>query len=1069
MSHVHDTHISFNEEYILLEEIGKGAFSVVKKCQHKASRIDYAAKIINRKRLNSRELQKLEREARICRQLDHTNIVRLHQSIPEECYHYLIFDLVTGGELFEDIVAREYYSEADASRCLYQMLDAISYCHNCSIVHRDLKPENLLLASKNRGAAIKLADFGLAIEVHGDQTAWFGFAGTPGYLSPEILRKEPYGRAVDMWACGVILYILLVGYPPFWDEDQHRLYAQIKVGHYEYPSPEWDTVTADAKNLINQMLTTNPSKRISAAEALKHPWICQPDRIASAIHRQETVDCLKKFNARRKLKGAILTTMLATRNLTKTNRHGGGNVEGDVGVQKESDRNVINENRRASITDDVVTLTTPLETPPSNVSLDVIDQETCKIDIGNCPSDLGLVRDKQLISLGKPEKILAVTDNSDGTLRHEDGSQIINIEDTDDDDDDDSKPSHFHNLDLSQSSSTFTQEELNDAKIFNNPNLPTTSSLNRIQSMLHNIFSMSSTTSSSVTTTTNTRMRNEMSLKLVRPRKVELKKTNDKWSSILKRLTPRPLLSRSVSSQSSNIPSNILPTSSSIDMVSQSCSPSTKSKVTRLPTITTTTNSDQSMKFTKSYSTHLSTTSTTNTKTTKTITTKTMTKTMTSVGNERRRSMKDEKKLEEYRIYICEECSWLSIDGSGKDIIHTNYANGKYEKLLNEMEDILFNLLNEQKKRLRIFDELSKFEKNNEMKKKNDLLMIHSNRTINVNSGTRNYMSSHMSGKNDLKEDDIIYYVRCINERDFLILVNDRRNHERMFHRSVNRQNRGRLTDNDEKSSQADEKTHAARLVLDNKATTTTVNNGTATSVTTTSANNSNATNCVTSSMSPAAHTNHQTNKSSAAANQALNQRGGTVTIANAAPANSTSKYLDIMAKENATFEGGNDPLEDEDVRAAKEQEIIKMTEALLASIACGDYDLYQRLCDSKMTAFEPESLGNLIEGLGFHKFYFENTNTRSSTSSTPNAAGSNSGMMKPNVNTVILHPIVHMLSENSACIAYIRLIQYLDNNGNFRSHQFEETRVWQKKPGNSRWYCIHFHRSTSNSPHQQQ
>ncbi|CAN2387277.1 Calcium calmodulin-dependent protein kinase [Pristimantis euphronides] len=184
------------------------------------------------------------------------------------------------------------------------------------VVHRDLKPENLLLASKLKGAAVKLADFGLAIEVEGEQQAWFGFAGTPGYLSPEVLRKDPYGKAVDLWACGVILYILLVGYPPFWDEDQHRLYQQIKAGAYDFPSPEWDTVTPEAKDLINKMLTINPSKRITAAEALKHPWISHRSTVASCMHRQETVDCLKKFNARRKLKGAILTTMLATRNFS---------------------------------------------------------------------------------------------------------------------------------------------------------------------------------------------------------------------------------------------------------------------------------------------------------------------------------------------------------------------------------------------------------------------------------------------------------------------------------------------------------------------------------------------------------------------------------------------------------------------------------------------------------------------------------------------------------------------------------------------------------------------------------
>ncbi|KAI1238680.1 hypothetical protein IHE44_0013420 [Lamprotornis superbus] len=189
--------------------------------------------------------------------------------------------------------------------CIQQILEAVLHCHQMGVVHRDLKPENLLLASKSKGAAVKLADFGLAIEVQGEQQAWFGFAGTPGYLSPEVLRKDPYGKPVDMWACGVILYILLVGYPPFWDEDQHRLYQQIKAGAYDFPSPEWDTVTPEAKDLINKMLTINPAKRITASEALKHPWICVTT-FYCCLYDAQTRDCrlLEEIQCKKKTKAA---------------------------------------------------------------------------------------------------------------------------------------------------------------------------------------------------------------------------------------------------------------------------------------------------------------------------------------------------------------------------------------------------------------------------------------------------------------------------------------------------------------------------------------------------------------------------------------------------------------------------------------------------------------------------------------------------------------------------------------------------------------------------------------------
>ncbi|XP_072534465.1 calcium/calmodulin-dependent protein kinase type II subunit gamma isoform X6 [Salminus brasiliensis] len=397
------TSTRFTDEYQLYEELGKGAFSVVRRCVKKSTGQEYAAKIINTKKLSARDHQKLEREARICRLLKHPNIVRLHDSISEEGFHYLVFDLVTGGELFEDIVAREYYSEADASHCINQILESVSHIHQHDIVHRDLKPENLLLASKMKGAAVKLADFGLAIEVQGDQQAWFGFAGTPGYLSPEVLRKDPYGKPVDIWACGVILYILLVGYPPFWDEDQHKLYQQIKAGAYDFPSPEWDTVTPEAKNLINQMLTINPAKRITADQALKHPWVCQRSTVASMMHRQETVECLRKFNARRKLKGAILTTMLVSRNFSACKSL--LNKKSD-GVKPQTNNNKNSVVSSSSTKDSSISSTAPME-PQTTVVHNPADgikgsTESCntteeedmkgrKVSVGGVSSDSAVV------------------------------------------------------------------------------------------------------------------------------------------------------------------------------------------------------------------------------------------------------------------------------------------------------------------------------------------------------------------------------------------------------------------------------------------------------------------------------------------------------------------------------------------------------------------------------------------------------------------------------------------------------------------------------------------------------
>eukprot|EP00056_Hartaetosiga_gracilis_P014436 m.240565 g.240565 ORF g.240565 m.240565 type:complete len:464 (-) comp15422_c0_seq1:73-1464(-) len=284
-------------------QLGTGAFSTVYRCVNKETGEVNAVKVIALKSLKSTDINKIQREIRICTELDHDNIVRLRNSYHDQTHFYIVFEFVSGGELFDEIVKRKFYNEKDASVSMRQILSALKHCHDRKVIHRDLKPENLLLASHEADAPIKITDFGLAVIMeHGP--SYFGFAGTPGYLSPEVIRRVPYDTAVDVWACGVILYILLVGYPPFWEEDQKKLYQQIKKCEFDFPSPEWDTVTDEAKGLIRTMLNPDPKKRPTVDALLKHPWFTSAD-VPSHLHRQGTIDQLKKFNAKRKLKGGI--------------------------------------------------------------------------------------------------------------------------------------------------------------------------------------------------------------------------------------------------------------------------------------------------------------------------------------------------------------------------------------------------------------------------------------------------------------------------------------------------------------------------------------------------------------------------------------------------------------------------------------------------------------------------------------------------------------------------------------------------------------------------------------------
>ncbi len=249
----------------------------------------------------------LQVEVAILERVDHPNIVRMRQVFDCPKTFYMVMELMTGGELFDRIVEKEKYSEEEARRVMEKLAEALVYCHSQGIVHRDLKPENLLYESEDDDANIKIADFGLA-KLVSEADMMATACGTPGYVAPEILCGTPYDEKCDMWSLGVILYILLCGFPPFYDENNAELFSQIKSGNYDYPSPYWDDVSAGAKSLIDGLLVVDPSARLSAAEVLQHPWVVNK---ASETNLSNAAEGIKKIQVRKRFRQAVLRVVAA--------------------------------------------------------------------------------------------------------------------------------------------------------------------------------------------------------------------------------------------------------------------------------------------------------------------------------------------------------------------------------------------------------------------------------------------------------------------------------------------------------------------------------------------------------------------------------------------------------------------------------------------------------------------------------------------------------------------------------------------------------------------------------------
>jgi len=258
--------------YELKTELGRGAFSIVYLATNKGTGQQYAVKVINKKDLGKDYEKNLKMEVDILKKVNHPNIIALKELFDTPDKLYLVMELVTGGELFDKIVEKGSYTESEAGQLVRKIVSAVDYLHNLGIVHRDLKPENLLLKRADNDLEIAIADFGLS-KIVGQQMMMQTACGTPSYVAPEVLNASGYGKEVDMWSIGVITYILLCGFPPFYGDTVPEIFEQIMEANFDYPEEYWGSVSKEAKDFINKLLVVDSDKRLTAGDALRHPWL----------------------------------------------------------------------------------------------------------------------------------------------------------------------------------------------------------------------------------------------------------------------------------------------------------------------------------------------------------------------------------------------------------------------------------------------------------------------------------------------------------------------------------------------------------------------------------------------------------------------------------------------------------------------------------------------------------------------------------------------------------------------------------------------------------------------------
>jgi len=299
-----DKPMEVTDAFVVGEELGRGAFSIVRKGKNKKTGQHVAIKTIEKKFVEKQDLMLLAREIEIMKKVNHPNVLKLYEVFETDETISLVMELVTGGELFYKIVEKGNYSEKEAAAIVKQMTQGVEYLHGEGICHRDLKPENLLCSGEEdqgyKPFRVVIADFGLS-KVFNSGEALQTSCGTPDYVAPEVITAEgQYDKSVDMWSCGVITYVLLCGFSPFLSSTQHGLFDKIVKCEYDFPDPEWTNISESAKDFIRHLLIKDPKDRFTASQCLKHPWL-NGDHGSNALAGGKISEKMQAYNETRKM------------------------------------------------------------------------------------------------------------------------------------------------------------------------------------------------------------------------------------------------------------------------------------------------------------------------------------------------------------------------------------------------------------------------------------------------------------------------------------------------------------------------------------------------------------------------------------------------------------------------------------------------------------------------------------------------------------------------------------------------------------------------------------------------